>query len=600
MKHSLAVFALLCSLFLSTVSAAELHEPVQAFKPIRSTWAEIKLKGSYPEGAQAPSLFGAASESLATGVSRLDKAAQDDDVDGVILNISNPTIGWGKLHELRQSIERIHGSGKKVYAVLDSASSMDYLLATACDEIIMPESGMVMLLGLRAEVTFYKGLLDWLDIKAEMLHVGEFKSAAEPYTRTEMSPAFRKQMEAILDDYYRQTIEIVAKARGLDAKEVEAAIDSGPHSAQAALKLGLIDRVAYSDELTDMISEDTATLDVRITRNYAKQKSDTDFSGIAGMMKVMNMMMGLSSSPRRSLYPKIAVIHATGAINTGRSTSTLFGGSVLGSETLIKAIRQADKDKTVKAIVLRVDSPGGSALASDLIWRALEKVDKPVVASMGDTAASGGYYISMGADTIFAEPGTLTGSIGVVGGKIALKGLFEKVGITTSVISRGKNSGIMSMMDGFTDSERKAMQRMLEDIYGQFTHKAAEGRGMEYEKLEKLARGRVYTGSMALELGLVDKLGTLDDAVAHATKLAELDADDNVERLILPRPVSPLEMLFGPMDADARADAGSRALIRALESISPELAGQLQGAELIQLLSRESRLTVMPFRLLVK
>jgi protease-4 len=274
---------------------------------------------------------------------------------------------------------------------------------------------------------------------------------------------------------------------------------------------------------------------------------------------------------------------------------------MLGSETLIKAIRQAAGDSTVKAVVLRVDSPGGSALASDLIWRALEKLDKPFVASMGDTAASGGYYISMGAHTIFAEPGTLTGSIGVVGGKIALKGLFEKVGITTSVISRGQNSGIMSIMDGFTDTERKAMQRMLHDVYDQFTHKAAAGRRMEHEQLEKLARGRVYTGAMALEIGLVDKLGTLEDAIAHATKLADLESEKKVERLILPRPVGPLEMLLGPMGADAQANTRtSRALIGALESLSPELADQFQAAEMIRLLSAESRLTIMPFRRVVR
>lgn len=603
MKHATTLACLCACLLGSTavVSAAAPEPPIQAPKPIRSTWAEIRLKGAYPEGAQSLSLFGASTESLSAGVARLDRAAKDEDISGVILNISSPKVGWGKLHEMRRAIGRIRAGGKRVYAVLDSASSMDYLLATSCDEIVMPESGVVMLLGLRAEVNFYKNLLDWLEIKAEMLHVGEFKSAAEPYTRTEMSPAFRKQMEAILDDYYRQTVDIVAKARGLDEHKVEAAIDSGPHTAQAALELGLIDRVAYSDELTGMISRDSAVLDVRVSKKYAKRKRDTDFSGIGGMMKVMNALMGLDSKPRRSLYPKIAVIHATGTINTGRSTSSLFGGSMLGSETLIKAIRQAAGDSTVKAVVLRVDSPGGSALASDLIWRALEKLDKPFVASMGDTAASGGYYISMGAHTIFAEPGTLTGSIGVVGGKIALKGLFEKVGITTSVISRGQNSGIMSIMDGFTDTERKAMQRMLHEVYDQFTHKAAAGRGMEHEQLEKLARGRVYTGAMALEIGLVDKLGTLEDAIAHATKLADLESEKKVERLILPRPVGPLEMLLGPMGADAQANTRtSRALVGALESLSPELANQFQAAEMIRLLSSESRLTIMPFRLVVR
>lgn len=564
-------------------------------------WAHIELKGSYAEGPQMMGLFGEITESLAEAIGRLDKAAKDDAITGIVLKIDGPNIGRGKLNEFRQAISRVRAKGKKVVAYLDSASSGDYLVAAGCDEVVMPESGVLMLLGVRSEVSFYKNLFDFLGIKAEMLRVGEYKSAAEPYSRTEMSKEFREELEQVLGDFYDQMVEQVATGRGLDPEKVKAAIDNGPHTAAAAKELGLISRVAYEDELTGLLKNGKPDATVKLTKKYGKKKIDTDFSGFAGMVKMMNMLMGLEPQTRRSSNPKIAVIHATGMIMPGQSASDLFGSSTLGSDTLVKAIEKAASDATVKAIVLRVDSPGGSALASDLIWRALEKVEKPIVASMGDVAGSGGYYIAMGADTIFAEPGTITGSIGVVGGKIALEGLFNKVGITTSVVARGKNSGILSTTTGFTDSEREAMTKLLLDIYKQFTEKAAKGRKMEYAKLEKLARGRIYSGATAIKLGLVDKLGTLEDAIEHAKQLAKLGPDDKVERLILPKPTSPLESLFGPLNSDeqARVSADS-ALFNAMKTISPDLADDLRNAWQINKLARESRLMLMPFTIRIR
>ena len=569
-------------------------------KPATATWAHIELKGSYAEGPAMMGLFGDVSESLAEAISRLDKAAKDDAIAGVVLKIDGPSIGRGKLNEFRQAIGRVKAKGKKVVAYLDSAGSGDYLVAAGCDEVVMPESGVLMLLGVRSEVSFYKNLFDLVGLKAEMLRVGEYKSAAEPYSRTEMSKEFREELEQVLGDFYDQMVEQVATGRGLDADKVKAAIDNGPHTAAAAKELGLITRVAYEDELTGILKGDKADTTIKLAKRYGK-KMIVDYSGLPGMIKMMNMMMGLEPQPRSSKNPKIAIIHATGMIMPGSSASDLFGDSTLGSDTLVKAIEKASADTTVKAIVLRVDSPGGSALASDLIWRALEKVEKPIVASMGDVAGSGGYYIAMGADTIFAEPGTITGSIGVVGGKIALEGLYNKIGITTSVVARGKNSGILSTTTGFTDSERAAMTKLLLDIYKQFTEKAAKGRKMDYEKLEKLARGRIYSGATALKLGLIDKIGTLEDAVDHAKQLAKLGPDDKVERLILPKPTSPLESLFGPLNPDEQTRVSAdAAMFSALKAISPDLADDLRNAWQINKLARESRLMLMPFTIRIR
>jgi protease-4 len=592
--------ALLIAAAPNPAAAADKESKSKKVQPLK--FGEIELKGAYPEGAGVSGLFGANSETLSDLIGRFDKAATDEKLDGIVLKFNGGSLGWAKVNELRQAISRLRAKGKHAIAYLDSAETHDYLVACACNQIVMPEPGELSMLGLRAEVTFYKNLLDWLHVKAEMLRVGEFKSAAEPYSRTEMSKEFRLEMEAILDDYVRQIVDSVGESRKMTGDRVQSLIDNGPYSSKQAYAIGLIDRVGYEDEVEGFIK---ATMKdekrpVEIAKNYGKKKSDNDFSGFAGMMKMMNLLMGGESQKRVGSKPKVAVVHAVGMIMSGKSSASFFGGETLGSETFIKAVKQAAEEKSVKAIVVRVDSPGGSALASDLMWRALQKAGKPIVVSMGDVAASGGYYISMGANHIFAEPGTLTGSIGVVGGKVAIGGLLEKVGITTSVISRGKNSGIMSMMSGFTPNERQAMQRMLDEIYGQFTRKAAEGRKMEYGKLEKLARGRVYTGAMAIKLNLVDELGTLDDAVAYAAKLGGLPAGEKTERWLLPAPVNPLEAIFGSMDSDAESSTSlNRGLAQTLRQISPELAETLQGAFLVNLLAREPRLTLMPFQLRV-
>jgi protease-4 len=603
MRFPLASLSLLAASLLSPViAAAEVPSKADAPpKQVAVTYAHITISGSYPEGDQMPGLFGDVVEGLSDGIARLDRAAKDKAITGVILKVGSPGIGWGKLGEYRAAIARVRKAGKKVYAVSNSLGTMGYLIASSCDEVIMPESGVVMVLGLRAEVSFYKNLFDKIGVQPNMLRVGEYKAAAEPYSRTEMSPEFREEMEAILDSYYGQMVSTIGKGRKLNAAKIKAAIDSGPHSASAAKKLGLIDRLNYADDFEDALKKSHAGAQVKFVRRYGKKKIDTDFSGFAGMVKMMNLLMGVPPGSRTSRGPKIAVIHASGPIFTGKSQSDFFGGKTMGSATIIKAVKKAQADDNVKAIVLRIDSPGGSALASDLMWRALEKVDKPFVVSMGDTAASGGYYIAMGADVIFAEQGTLTGSIGVVGGKLAMKGLFEKLGITTSVVSRGKNSGAMSALDGFSKSERAAMTKLIMEIYTQFTRKAAKGRKMKYETLEKLARGRVYTGEMALKIGLVDKLGTLEDAVAHAHKLAGFAPGDKVERMILPKAPSPFEQLFGPIDASTSSKTAAGGLImQELKSISPELADKFRMVKLINLLAKEARLTLMPFEVRVR
>jgi protease-4 len=586
---------------------ANKEEPADK-KDKSAIFAEIVITGSYPEGPQLPGLFGTLNENLSDALKRLDKAKDDDRIAGVILKLDDPTdltLESSRVAAFRQAIKEVRDAGKPVYAWMTMPDAQSYILASACDKVYMPESGTILLMGLRAEVTFYKNLFDKLAIEPEMLRVGEFKSAAEPYTRTEMSPEFRKEMEELLDDLYKQMIASIAEGRHLDAKKVEDAIDRGPLTAEDAKNAGLIDGFAYEDEIKDRIAADRKLDEAKIARNYSKKKTDTDFSGLQGFIALMDLLAGIEPGESATVGPKIAVVYAIGAIMPGESKNGMFTGEVLGSETLVKAIDKARDDDDVKAIVLRVDSPGGSALASDIIWRSVQraKEKKPVVVSMGHVAASGGYYISMGADSIIAEPNTITGSIGVVGGKLAFDGLLNKIGVTTSVVSRGKNSGALSILEGFSDSERAAMQKMMNDIYGQFTRKAAQGRGMEVEKLEKLARGRIYSGLRAKELKLIDDIGTLEDtnevATAKARERGLLGKDEKPDLMRLPKPKSPLEELLGPVAGETSMNETS-ALLQAVARLNPELAEKLSGLNIINLLAKERVLVLMPFQVQVK
>lgn len=507
-------------------------------------YANLVLSGAVPEGPGGGGPFAELKPHLAKVVARFDRAAEDDKIEGLVLDIRSPGLGRGGVCEVRDAIKRFRESGKTVHAQLEMATAGDYLIACACDQIIMPESGILVLPGVRAEGLFMKGLLAKVGVEADFLHMGEAKGAGETYTRDSWSPPVKKNLTALIDDLYTQMYETIGLDRPMTEAQVREAVDQGVLTAAEAKRLGLIDRIAYPDEVRATLAEKHAGSKLVYVENYGGKKVDTDFSGPAGFFKLMGVLAGAGNdAPARG--KKIAVVYAVGPIMTGESQSDLFGATTIGSTSLVKALDEADRDEDVVAIVLRVNSPGGSAIASDLIWRKTQEIDKPIVASMGDVAASGGYYISMGADKIFAEPQTVTGSIGVVSGKMALSGLYDKLGLAVDVISRGENSGVFSSTNKFSDKERAAMLKMMEDIYEQFTGKAAQGRGMEHEALLKLASGKVYTGRQAKANGLVDELGSLKQAVNEAKVLAGLKADDRVRIMTLPEQPDVFQQLFG-------------------------------------------------------
>jgi protease IV len=569
-----------------------------------ATVAHIKLNGVFEDAPANPDpIFGAQTENFKAKIDRIKKARNDAAVKGLFLQIDGAEIGWSQLDELSKVIADFRSTGKKVFAYMDQGDLKDYLLALSADEVCLPESGWLMLTGLQAEVMFYKDLFDKIGVQADILHMGDAKTAAEPYTRTKLSDASRKQLKGVMDDHFDYGIvDRIVKARAVKkftAEQVQKLIDQGPYTAKAAAAAGLIDKVAYSDTFQDSFKEFLKSDKVVLSKNYGQERrEEIDFSSPFALFKLL-----APPKPSSSIRPKIAVIYASGSIVMGKSGSSFMGGSSVGSTTMIEAIRQAENDKTVKAIVLRVDSPGGSALASDLIWNELSRSKKPVIASMSDVAASGGYYISMAASKIYAEPGTLTGSIGVVGGKLALGGVYDKIGLTTDVLSRGANAGIFSTTRGFSPSEREAMTALMRDIYDQFLDKALLGRKkagktMTKEELTKIAGGRVWTGRQALENHLVDQLGSLDDAIKDAAIQGKLPSGKEPELLLLPKQKNFFDSLL-ERGTDASSDRLGLSLLPLAKQF-PEAARVLRGANGLLQLRGEPVWLTLPYQIEIK
>jgi protease-4 len=571
-----------------------------------ATVALIRLKGALPDGVGQGGLLADVSPHLHRLVERIDKAAQDARVKALVLQIDSPALGRARADEIRAAIARVRVAGKPVAAHLIGGSPETYGIALGCDSIAMPPAATLEITGVRAEMMFFKTMLDRLGVKAEILQVGEFKGAGEPLTRDSMSPQLRAQYEAFIGDLFEMLVTRVAEGRKLPVEKVQELIDVGVFTPDQARAAGLIDAVAYEDEVIDAVAKRARLEEPKVVRDYAERKMDDDFSGLGGLVKLVEMLSGQKQDRPAGKGKRIAIVHLTGEIREGKGKDDLLGGATAGSETVIKAVREAARDEAVAAIVLRIDSPGGSALASDLIWREVKQAGKPVVASLSDIAASGGYYVAVAADRIVAAPGTLTGSIGVVGGKVAVGPGLEKAGIHTDVVSKGRNAGWLSMNEPFTDSERAAFLATMKDVYRLFTTKVAAGRKLDVEKVAALAEGRVFTGRMAKEAGLVDRLGTLDDAIDEARTLARIPADETIDRVLLPEPRGLFEDLFGsaggPGDPVARALAttGARAVLLSRIAELPALAALAGEVEALELLATGRPLFMLPARVTVR
>lgn len=478
----------------------------------------MRLDGELPEAPPEFELFELEpSKSLHDMLERCRKAKKDDSVKAVVMMFESPEIGFAQIQELRQAISDLRAADKDVYAYLEEAGTGAYQLAAAASKIVMSPTGEVRLMGIHSESPYFKGLLDKIHVEADIEHIGAYKSAGEPFTRTEPSKEAAEMTAWLLNDIFDQTVETIAKSRQLTPERVRELIDQGPFMAKDALAAKLIDETAYvedfSRDLQKRYGEDT-----KLVYNYgAKKGPDVDLSNPFGIFKLFSEAV---QEKRGTQKPSIGVIYVDGMILTGRTEQGLFGSSgTIGSTTLRHTLNKARDDDSVKAVVLRVDSPGGSALASDIMWHAVKELadKKPVVVSMGNVAASGGYYVSVGAGTIFADPGTITGSIGVVGGKIVTKGLWDWAGINWHEHNIGKNAELMSTNRKWNDRERALIRKYMEAVFAEFADRVTKGRGDRLKKdLDELAGGRVFTGKQALALGLVDRLGGMQDAVKFA------------------------------------------------------------------------------------
>ena len=491
-------------------------------------------------GEQAPDdILGFLDQRATVGsvVTALRMAEVDDRVSAVVV-VPPPAPGpWGTVQEIRDAVVDFKESGKPIVAYLEFGMGQAYYLATACDQIFMSPTSPLMLVGVASYELFFRGTLDKVGIEADMLAAGDYKTAINTYTESAFTPEHREASDALSRDFYEQLVDGIADGRGMTRARVREVVDQGPFVPADAVNLGLVDDLVYEDELLDRMSSDEAPAIIDLP-TYRRVDPES---------------LGLGSGPR------IAVVYAEGIINFGSSTPDVPTFSrLVGSWTLTEAIRDARDDPSIEAIVLRIDSPGGAATAADIIWRELRlaREQKPLVASMADVAASGGYYIAAPAHAIVAHPGTLTGSIGVFSGKFAAAGAFDKLGIGVDGVTYGAQADIFSPVDRFSDAARTAMQAQVDDTYERFLEVVAEGRAMSRDEVHTVAQGRVWTGRQALARGLVDELGGLRRAVVLAQVQAGIDAEAEVTLVPYPGPRSFVEVLTGAAMARAMGREG--------------------------------------------
>jgi protease-4 len=547
----------------------------------------LRVAGSLPDYVPNDPLrriLGNTDQSLSNLILQFKKAKVDNRIKVIILDINMSGAGWGKSEEIRDAIADFRSSGKPVYAYMEYATDKEYYLASACDKIYLAPPGELFINGLAADVMFFRGSLDKLGIYPDMVQMGKYKTAVETFTRKDMSDANREFMNSLLDDLFNRYVAAIAQARGKSADEVRAFIDDAPHSAAKAKELGLIDGVAYRDELEK---------ELKAKLGY-KEADQLNLVNDSAYSSVPAESLGLDKGEN------IAVIYATGDIGSGKSENSARGEQSIGSDTLSKAIRDAGEDKSIKAIVIRVDSPGGSSLASDIIWHAVEvaKAKKPVVISMSDVAASGGYYIAMGANKIVAQPSTITGSIGVFAGKPVLKGFYDWLGISNEYVLRGKLAGMFRESEKFSPEERAKFEELIKNTYyGEFVPKVAKGRNKTPEYIDSIAQGRVWTGAQGMERGLVDEFGGLDRAVDVARDLARIPKDKGVHRVILPYPQTFLQELLNSGD-EARVQAEQRQAV--LAALPEDTRRAVRYLKVLDLMQHGDVSLMMPFDVEIK
>jgi protease IV len=570
---SWTLLVLLLPALLGSAPAAHAEEEKQAKKPKPQTVAVFTLDNPVTDKPTPDDpLFGTiGAESLRSLVSRIEKAGDDEDVAAVVVLMGSTSLGVGQSEELRKVLDAVKGS-KPVYAHADSISTKTYALLAGASRLSLAPTGDAWINGLYGERIFLRGLLDLIGVQPDFLTCGEYKSAAEMFMLKGPSEESAEMDNWLFDSLFESIQTLIAEGRGVEREQVQKWIDEGLYSAESALQAGLVDAVETREDLTAVIKKEHGVT-VKFEKSYAKKSGpDLDLNNPFAALQIWMQILG-GPQQRRSTKDAIAIVHVDGPIMLGKPDVSPFGSTEGAySERIRKALDELADDPRVKGVVLRVNSPGGSATASEIILQAARRVQerKPVVVSMGNVAASGGYYVSSRADRIFANPSTVTGSIGVVAGKLATQQMWGRIGIHFEPIERGKKSGILYSGRPFKEEEREDLQAWMDSIYEVFQRHVVEGRdGKLTQPIDELAGGRVYTGAQALERGLVDELGTLEDAIAYVVAKTELE---DYEIRTVPRAQNFMEQLFA--DLAPRKEKDDRRLSAGLwSSIEPMLQG---------------------------
>ena len=547
-------------------------------------------------------------ESLKDLTARLKKAGEDEAVKAVVLLVGSPVMGTAQIEEVRSALDAIKANGKRIHAHADVLTMSQYTLLSGASEISMVPTGYLFITGLYGEQMYLRGLLEKLGVTPDYTTRGAYKSAAETFMRTGPSPEAREMYGWLFDSLYENSVQAIASGRNVDQDKARGWIDHGVFTAERAIEHGIIDAVRHRQEFETHLREtygDKTEFDKRYGK---KKKAGIDFSSPMG---VMQFYAELFAPPRRARHDKdaVAVVYLEGIILSGSPAPSPFGTSGLAYSTPIrKALDKLVEDDSVKAVVFRINSGGGSAVASEVILNATRRVaaKKPFVVSMGDVAGSGGYYVACGAETIFVDASTITGSIGVLAGKFATTKMWDKAGITWQPIKRGANSGILSTYDVFSKAERAALDGYMDEVYKVFKDHVAANRGDRLKRpIDDLAGGRVFSGRQAIEHGLADQIGGLDAAIAHAAARAELD---DYEIRVVPRPRNIMEQLTSGITGDSsdedrlRLSAGARtgaslqaAALPYLEALDPSRVRAVRHAlKQLEALQHEQVLLTMP------
>ena len=581
-----AIIAVLLSVIALAVIFESMGRPSVAQNSVLVLRVSGDLPDYAPEDPTARLLGISQPQSFSSLMTQIRKAKVDNRIGAIMLDINFPGIGWGKADELRDAIKDFRGSGKPVYAYMQIGTNKEYYIATAAEKIFLPPAGDLYINGFAANVSFYRGSLDKLGIEPQFLKIGKYKNAPDQYTEKTMTEPHREVINAILDEYFGRMTQAIADERKKSVEDVKAIIDNAPYHADEAKEIGLIDGASYHDDIYN---------DLKTRLGYKESEPVRTISG-GEYREIPSDKVGLNTGE------KIAIVYASGAINIGRSGSSPFGGETMGSDTIVKAINSAADDTSIKAIVLRVDSPGGSSLASDLMWHAIEnaKAKKPVVVSMADVAASGGYYISCNANKIVAQPSTVTGSIGVFMGKPVMKGFYDWLGISNEYIMRGKNAGIFRETVKWEGTELEKMQKQIDKIYfTDFVPKVAKGRSKTDEEVNTIAQGRVWTGTQAKQNGLIDEFGGLEKAIEIAKQLANLPVDKDVRRVSFPEPRPFLDAMFGTGDENTMTqDEKARAAV--ISSLPEEMRRSFRYAAMLDQMSKGEAMLLLPYELEIK